>query len=132
MQKSHWYLLTWLWNKGFPRLAPVIKSPASLCLTTGYITTTDRVPRIEVGSAFCTLGMCIVPNGSQQKQWHILRQHDSQYSICILTSRLTWNKAYLSHMQYLRPRLIYPLSCCSLSQTQCRNILSPALAMLLP
>jgi hypothetical protein len=124
--------LTWLWNKGFPLLAPLIKNPTSLCLTTGYITNTNLVPRREEGSAFRILCMYIAPNGSQQKQWQILHQHATQYSIFISSSTLTRDEAYMYYMQYLRPRLIYPLSCCSLAQTQCRNILSPALAALLP
>lgn len=34
-QKSHWYLMTWLWKNGIPRLATVPQSPASMSLTTG-------------------------------------------------------------------------------------------------
>jgi hypothetical protein len=34
-QKSHWYLMTWLWKNGIPQLATVCQSPASMSLTTG-------------------------------------------------------------------------------------------------
>jgi hypothetical protein len=132
MHKIHWYLMSWCWNKGLPILAPMIKTPACLSLTTGYNTTIDLVPCIEVGSAFRTLGVYIAPNGSQQKQWQILRQHTTQYSIYISTSTLTSDEAYLSYMRYLHPKLTYPLPCCSLTQNQCRHIFSPALAALLP
>jgi hypothetical protein len=40
--------------------------------------------------------------------------------------------AYYSYMQYIRPRLTYPLLCSSLTQQQCRHIQAPALAALLP
>jgi len=33
MQKSHWYLMTWLWSNGVPRLATARDTPASLPLT---------------------------------------------------------------------------------------------------
>lgn len=41
-------------------------------------------------------------------------------------------EAYISYMQYLCPRLIYPLPCSSLAQQQCRYVQAPALAAMIP
>ncbi len=114
MQKSHWYLMTWLWKQGNTHLAPIAKTPAILPLTTGYADVPDLVPRIEVGSAFRTLGVYITPNGSQLKQVQVLRQYATHYSVCVSSSTLTSEEAYISYMSYLRPRLIYILSLAAL------------------
>jgi hypothetical protein len=34
MQKSHWYLMTWIWTNCIPRLATIHTTPAGLELTT--------------------------------------------------------------------------------------------------
>ncbi len=42
------------------------------------------------------------------------------------------SEAFLSYTQYIHPKLMYPLSCTSLTPAQCRTIQAPALAALLP
>jgi hypothetical protein len=101
-------------------------------LTSGYSTIATTVPRIEVTDSFLTLGVYISPSGSQQKQMKILRQYSDRYFINVSASTLTPDEAFSSYMQYLRPQLIYPLPCCSLTQQQCKQIQAPALAALLP
>jgi hypothetical protein len=46
-QKSHWYVMSWLWKNGVPRLATSRQMPATLSLTTGYGSLLEIVPRIE-------------------------------------------------------------------------------------
>ncbi|MFN9983586.1 MAG: hypothetical protein ACK53Y_26915, partial [bacterium] len=36
MTTSHWYLITWIWRQGIPRLATIRSTPAGLELTTGH------------------------------------------------------------------------------------------------
>ncbi len=61
-QKSHWYLMSWLWKNGIPHLATSRQSPGKLSLTTGYQTLKDVVPRLEPTEGFRTLGVYITPS----------------------------------------------------------------------
>jgi hypothetical protein len=62
----------------------------------------------------------------------ILCGHTQNYFDYIKSSVLTEYEAYLSYMLYLRPKIVYPLPCSSLTPEQCRHIQAPALAGLLP
>jgi hypothetical protein len=132
MQKSFWYLLAWVWKNGKPSLATIKQSPGTMNLTTGTNPNTTEVPRIAPTDSFRTLGVYLSPSGSQQKQVKILRQYADDYYTKISAAKLTPDEAYSSYMLYLRPRLIYPLPCSSLTENQCKQVQSPALAALLP
>lgn len=43
-QKSHWYLIQWLWKQGIPQMATSKQAPATIALTSGYNTIPDIVP----------------------------------------------------------------------------------------
>jgi hypothetical protein len=75
MQKSHWYLISWIWKNGIPRLATIKTTPAGLELTTGHNNIPESVPRIEPTQSFCTLGVYIAGSGKQTKQATVLRAH---------------------------------------------------------
>jgi hypothetical protein len=132
MQKSFWYLMAWTWKNGIPNLTPISKAPGEINLTSGASTTHHKVPRIDIKDSFRTLGIYLSPSGSQTKQVQILRQHSNHYFTAITASTLSSEEAYCSYMQYLYPKIIYPLPCSSLTQQQCRHIQAPALAALLP
>jgi hypothetical protein len=132
LQKSFWYLMHWVWNKDKPRLATISQTSSSLHLTSGYSATPKTIPRIESTTAFRTLGVYISPSGCQKKQTEILRGH-TQNCFSDLSSLNNFpSQAYLSYMLYLRPKFKYPLSCTTLTPTQCKMIQAPALAALLP
>jgi hypothetical protein len=59
-KKSHWYLMTWLWKNGIPKLATIKESPSSLTLTTRYSEQAEEVPRIEISEG-SVLWECIYP-----------------------------------------------------------------------
>jgi hypothetical protein len=132
MQKSHWYLMTWIWNNGIPRLAMIRSTPKDLELTTGASNIPEMVPRIEPTQSFRTLGVYIAGSGTQAKQATVLRSHSDAYKESVSQVHSTPSEAYWSYMMFLRPRLTYPLPCCSLTQQQCCHIQAPALEALLP
>lgn len=132
MQKSFWYLMAWTWKNGQATLIAANKTPDTLDLTAGYLNQKQRVPKLDPKGSFHTLGIFISPSGSQTKQVKILRQYAEEYKTQISSSNLNQMAAYYSYMQYIRPRLTYPLPCSTLTQNQCRHIQAPALAALLP
>jgi hypothetical protein len=103
-----------------------------MSLTTGASDRADIVPRLATQDSFRTLGVYISPSGSQRKQMEILCDHTQNYFDYIKSSVLTEYEAYLSYMLYLRPKIVHPLPCSSLTPEQCRHIQAPALAGLLP
>jgi len=125
MKKSHWYLMTWLWKKGVPTVAPISKRPATLTLTTGYSSSPEVVPRIEPTASFRTLGVYLSPSGSQKPQIQILCNYVQDYYSSVSVSTLTPSEALWSYILYLHPKLTYPLPCSSLTPAQCRFIEAP-------
>jgi hypothetical protein len=132
MQKSFWYLIAWVWTNGVPKLVTTKTAPGIMELTSGSSTSPTTVPRLDPTDSFRTLGAYLSPSGSQTKQIKILRQHAAQYQSKVTNATLTPDEAYTSYMQYLRPKLIYPLPCSSLTQKQCQHVQAPALAALIP
>lgn len=85
-------------------------------LTSGSAAIATKVPCIEISDAFHTLEVHLSPPGSKQKQMSIVRKHSDIYHINVSPLNLTPDEAYSSYMQYLHPKLIYPLPCSSLTQ----------------
>jgi hypothetical protein len=94
-KKSHWYLMSWLWQAGIPRLATMRQSPASLSLSTGANILPDVVPRIEPtkDSALwgCTLPLRVIMQnklksyeGMPSVDKYYLRAANTPLRICCL------------------------------------------------
>jgi hypothetical protein len=131
-QKSHWYLMTWLWKNGLPHLATARQSPAHMVLTTGYHRIQDVVPHIEPSEGFCTLGGYLTPSGNYSKQAKVLRGYAETFREQLFSSTLTPTEAYCCLMLYIRPKITYPFPCVSLTENQCRHIQAPILEAILP
>jgi hypothetical protein len=126
-----WYILSWTWKGGQPKLNTSSITFPRLSLTTGNDTRTETVPYLSPHSAYRTLGVYVSPSGSQKKQVNILHSYSDRYFSSVLNSSLSPEEAYWSYSLFLRPKLIYPLACSSLTQQQCKHIQAPALAALL-
>jgi hypothetical protein len=98
-QKSHWYLMTWLWNNGIPCLAMNSQTSASMTLTTDMSSLQELVPRIEPTSGFRTLGVYVTPSGKFQQQVKVLRSHTESFKANILPSSLTPSEAYCRYTE---------------------------------
>ncbi len=132
MQKTFWYLMAWSGKNGQVKLIAASKTPDTLDLTAGYSDQKQRAPRLDLKDSFHTLGIFISPPGSQTKQAKVLCQYAEQYKTRVSSSNNNQEVAYCSYMQYIRPRLIYPLPFSALKQQQCHHIQAPAFAALLP
>jgi len=131
-QKSHWYLMSWLWRQGIPKLATIKQTPASIALSTGANSMLDIVPRIEPTQGFRTLGVYVTPSGQYSRQIKVLRKYAEQFKQDILSSHMTPSEAYCCLMMYIRPKLNYPVPCVSMTEAQCRHIQAPILEAILP
>jgi hypothetical protein len=102
-------------------------STASLQLTEGNNTDLITVPRISPNSSYRTLGVHISPSGSCMKAMHILRTTAEDYASKIIPSTLHREEALTSYLQYLVPKIGFPLPALSLTEKQCSHIQAPAL-----
>ena len=131
-QKSHWYLMTWIWQNGLPRLATTRQAPAALSLTAGLDIHSAVVPRLEPTEGFRTLGVYVTPSGQYTRQAKVLRAQAEQFKSQLLGAPLTPKEAYICLMLYIKPKLTYPFPCVSLTEKQCRYIQAPVLEAILP
>jgi hypothetical protein len=131
-QKSHWYVMSWIWKNGVPQLTTARQSPATMSLTTGVSPLADTVPRIEPTTCFRTLGVYITLSGNYRHQVKILCFQAEKFKSQLLSTNLTASEAYCCYMIYIRPKLNYPLPCVSLTPAQCRHIQAPVLEAILP
>jgi len=132
LQKSHWYLVSWLWKNGIPKISTNKQLPGKLFLTSGYKATKELVPRMEPRDGFRTLGVHLSPSGNQLLQEKTLHQKAEKFCTLVHNSALTPSEAYCCYMQYIRPSLTYPLPCTMLTHQQCRRIQAPVLEAILP
>jgi hypothetical protein len=79
-QKSHWYLMTWLWKQGIPTLATSRQLPASLSLTPGYNALKEIIPRLEPTQGFRKLGVYVTPSGNYATQAKVLRGYAERFN----------------------------------------------------
>jgi len=131
-QKSQWYLMTWIWRNGLPRLATNAQAPAMLSLTTGTNTQPNLVPRLNPTEGFRTLGVYVTPSGQYSRQVENLLDYAEQFRHQIEESILTPTEAYTCLMLYIKPKITYPFPCVSLTEKQCRHIQAPILEAILP
>jgi len=131
-QKSHWYLMQWLWKQGTPKLATIRQTPATITMTTGNNTLPDIAPCIEPTRGFSTLGICLTPSGQHHSQAKVLHSYAEQINQLISPAHLTPSEAYCCLMTYIGPKLNYPIPCVSLTETQCCIIHAPILEAILP
>jgi hypothetical protein len=131
-QKSHWYLMMWLWKNGIPSLAPPFLFSPTLLLTTGTNPLAVPVTQISPYTGFQMLGVYATPSGNFQQQLKILRGYAETFKSQIMPSSLSPSEAYCCMMQYIRPQITYPFPCVSLTQAQCRYIQAPVLEAILP
>jgi hypothetical protein len=73
--------MAWVWKNGVPTVAPIIKAPGDMKLTSGSAAIATKVPCIEISDAFHTLEVHLSPPGSKQKQMSIVRKHSDIYHI---------------------------------------------------
>jgi hypothetical protein len=131
-QKSHWYLMTWIWQNGLPRLATTAQAPATLYLTTGTNAQADLVPRIDPTQGFHTLCVYITLSGQYTRQARVLRDYTEKFKTQIEGSTLTPTEAYTCLMLYIKPKITYPFPCVSLTEKQCHHIQALILEAILP
>jgi hypothetical protein len=130
LRKRFWHSIHWIWRNGKAQLVTSSQAPGIIKLTSGDNQNLEELPRIEATKAFRTLGVYLTPSGSQKVQMEILRGYAQKYHDALQFSTLTSSEAFLSYTQC--PKLMYPLSCTSLTPAQCWTIQATVLAALLP
>lgn len=129
--KSHYYLLEFIWKEGNFRYASPIEAPASVTILDkdGIRKTLER---IEPNRAQKTLGVYLAPDGNDDDQFNALLEKSQVWADQVRAGHLPRRLALQSLKQSLWMSLKWPLAATCLSEEQCKDIMRPALKAGLP
>ena len=125
-EKSHWYLIDFVWKDGCWEYASVEETPAGIQVRdcNGTVKLLERLPVFE---ARRTLGIRLAPDGNNDAEVKFLRERTLEWADCIrmghLPRRLVWELMQTTILKSIQ----YPLLVTMLSQKQCTLIMAPLL-----
>jgi hypothetical protein len=130
-EKSHFYLLDFVWKDGNFHYASSAEAPASVSVLDKD---GNRKPlqRIEPHHAQKTLGVYLAPSGNEEDQFKALLEKSQAWADKIRAGHLPRNLVLQSLKQSLWMSLKWPLAATCLSEEQCKRIMRPALRAALP
>jgi hypothetical protein len=130
-EKSHYYLLEFIWKNEIFHYASTTEAPASVSVLDkdGNRKTLERV---EPHRAQKTLGVYLAPDGNDEDQFNALLEKSQAWADQVRAGHLPRRLALQSLKQSLWMALKWPLAATCLSEEQCKKIMRPALKAGLP
>jgi hypothetical protein len=130
-EKSNWYLIDFVWDKGNWRYKTMEKTAATLRIRncTGTVKVLER---LETHDARRTLGVRLAPDGNNAAEAIFLRERVNDWADRIRTGHLPRKLVWESWQTTISKSIQYPLPATTLSESQCRSIMAPLLAQGLP
>ena len=129
--KSHYYLLDFIWQDGNFRYATPTEAPASINIL-DKDGNRQTLERIEPNRAQKTLGVYLAPDGNDDDQFEALLAKSQAWSDQVRAGHLPRRLVLQSLKQSLWMSLKWPLAATCLSEEQCKLIMRPALMAGLP
>jgi hypothetical protein len=125
-EKSFWYLIRFCWKNGQWAYVSNEYTPASISLRNHA---GDRVEleRLEVTEARKTLGVKTAPTGDNTAQFEHMLEASQKWAAQIKASNLRQMDAWLAPRSTIWKTLEYPLTCTTLTEKQCEQIMRPAM-----
>ena len=131
LDKSPWYLVDFVWNKGNWRF----KDPADARFhLEAKMHNGDMAPlkRLQASEAMEMLGIYISPSGNQSKQVEAMRQITDTWADRFQFGYLRRGEVCTALKTTIAERIEYPLQALALSPKECRYILAPVTKVGLP
>jgi hypothetical protein len=130
-EKSHWYLIDFVWKNGNWKYATIEETPASISVRDchGAIKQLERLP---IAEARRTLGVRLAPDGNNQAEFENLCEKAKSWADNVRTGHLPRHLVWQSMNTTLLPSIKYPLPSTTLTLPQCRKIASIVLQAGLP
>ena len=90
-----------------------------------------EIPMLEPGEAYRTLGAWIAANGSQCKQLEVLAEKFSLWVNSVTRSSLSLQDKQIAYSAFLKPQIVYPLGCASITTKDLKRLFRPVLDVIL-
>ena len=129
--KTHWFLISFLWKEGKWTYASSAEAPGEIAVkdSTG---TQRTLRRLEPSAAERTLGVRLAPDGNNTAQYQHMRDLSNEWADRIRTGHLPRHLVWQSLQTTILKSLAYPLPATTLTEKQCLTILQPVLIAGLP
>ena len=126
-EKSHWYLIDFVWKEGSWRYASLEEIEAGL-LVKDSEGNSKTIERLEVSDARRTLGVRLAPDGNNEAEARFLKERARDWADRVRTGHLPRRLVWESMNTTILKSLQYPLPATTLTRKQCREIMGPLLA----
>ena len=126
-EKSHWYLIDFVWKDGTWRYATLAETNLGLTVKDCY-GHSKTIERLDVSDARRTLGVRLAPDGNNDAEVQFLTERAKDWADRVRTGHLPRRLVWESMNTTIFKSLQYPLPATTLSREQCRAIMAPLLA----
>ena len=126
-EKSHWYLIDFVWKDGFWRYASLEETNCGLKVR-DCDGNSKTIERLAVSEARRTLGVRLAPDGNNDEEAKFLRERAKDWADRVRTGHLPRRLVWESMNTTILKSLQYPLPATTLTAEQCRSIMAPLLA----
>ena len=122
--KSWWYLVEYVWSRGKWR-GTNARDDLDLVATApnGEVVS---LKRLHVDEAAEMLGVWMAPSGNNKKIVSTLKRQSLEWAAKVRLGRPSQEEAMVALKVNVSARLRYPLSCCTLTEKECKSIMYPA------
>lgn len=130
-EKSHWYLVDFVWTNGLWRYASIEETPASISVrdSDGNV---KVLSRLSTSEAQRTLGVRLAPDGNNIAEFEELLEKARTWADAIRAGHLPRNLVWESMNTTVLQSIQYSLPSTTLSFSQCWKIMSKLLQAALP
>jgi hypothetical protein len=126
-EKSFWYLIRFFWKNGQWAYVSNEYTPASISVR-NHAGNRVELERLEVTESRKTLGVKTAPTGDNAAQFEHMLEASQKLAAQIKASNLRQMDAWLALRSTIWKTLEYPLTCTTLTEKQCEQIMRPAMS----
>jgi hypothetical protein len=130
--KSYWYSLSMKWHQNKWKYESISDHPGEVSVRIDDDGNRFTLDRLEVSQAKETIGVFLSMDGNQRKQVEEMTKKSVAWADLVRCGRLAPHEAWLSLNHGVLMSLRYPLMACSLSESECEDIMRPLLNTGLP
>ena len=129
-EKSWWYMVDYTWKKGKWVACDAAEDFDLVAKNAeGHQTSLKRLLASEASEM---LGVWVAPNGCKERMIHNQRDAAIAWGVKVSSGHPSKLEAWQALYSNITAKLKYPLPACSLSETECKSILYPAIKAALP
>ena len=125
VEKSWWYMLEYIWRRG--KYVAVDAGPGLDLVAKTSGGTEISLKRLQTHESSKMLGIWIAPDGNKKKLITEMKNEAINWGSKVKLGNSSREEAWTALTTNLSAKLKYPLTACSLTDSECKNIMWPAL-----